>query len=347
MQPVGVDPRVLGQFSLRHRFRASGIPDSDLDELERSVRLWDDWAQAWRGVADRCRNVAERAARQGGLDEAASSWLRAAALYHFGSYLVAPGEARRSMRDASAAAYRQRLGVTRPAGFSLSVPFGGAALPFWYRLPEGVESPPIVLLVPGLDASKEELHGLGEALVAAGVGAIGIDGPGQGELEHLPFVVEYERVVAAVLSALPFRHGRVGILGVSLGGFWAARAAAFEPRIAACASVCGPFDWSRSVPGLVPLQRALLDWKAGISAEDVLEDSHRYELASIADRLTCPVLVVHAGKDTVIAPSEGVELAAAIRESELVIYPDSVHVCHDIAPEMRSMVAEWLATKLR
>ena len=86
-------------------------------------------------------------------------------------------------------------------------------------------------MMPGLDSVKEELQATAEYMLARGLAIIAIDGPGQGEAEYeLPIEPAYERVATAVADYLEGRDdidpARIGGFGVSLGGYYAARAAA-------------------------------------------------------------------------------------------------------------------------
>ena len=101
----------------------------------------------------------------------------------------------------------------------------------------------------GLDSTKEEMRTNEEVFLDRGIATFAFDGPGQGEPEYdLPIRPDYEAPVAAVIDTLETRRdldtSRLGLWGVSLGGYYAPRAAAFEPRVRACISLTGPFDFA-------------------------------------------------------------------------------------------------------
>ena len=103
-------------------------------------------------------------------------------------------------------------------------------------------------MIPGLDSVKEELQATAEHLLSRGLAVIAIDGPGQGEAEYeLPIEPAYERVTTAVADYLKGRDDvdpdRLGVFGVSLGGYYAARSAAYEPRVRAAVALAGPYRW--------------------------------------------------------------------------------------------------------
>ena len=55
-------------------------------------------------------------------------------------------------------------------------PYRGVAMPGWLRKPRGVARPPVAIILPGLDACKEELHAWAEGFVDRGLAALTLDG---------------------------------------------------------------------------------------------------------------------------------------------------------------------------
>ena len=118
-----------------------------------------------------------------------------------------------------------------------------------------------LLLIPGLDSTKEEFFHWESVFLDRGMATLSLDGPGQGETGFaLNIRPDYDVAVAAILDAVADRprldQDRIGAVGVSLGGHYVIRAAAFEPRLKAVAGthVCNniPFkyrplvsDWIR------------------------------------------------------------------------------------------------------
>ena len=130
----------------------------------------------------------------------------------------------------------------------------------WLRKPRNKAKPPVAVILPGLDACKEELHAWAQAFVDRGMAALTLDGPGQGETSfHLPTTSEWGPVLGAVIDVLKKRGdidgSRVGIVGQSLGAIYAPLAAAGEPRIRACIANCGPYDWGQVLPKMPPISQ--------------------------------------------------------------------------------------------
>src|SRR5262249_21194851 len=114
--------------------------------------------------------------------------------------------------------------------------------------PTPKQPPPVVVLIPGLDSTKEEIFFLEQAFLDRGVATVSVDGPRQGEAGlGLPIRHDYETALAPLLDLLEGRDdidtNRLGAVGVSLGGYYAPRVAAYESRVRAVAGLSGPYRW--------------------------------------------------------------------------------------------------------
>ena len=137
-------------------------------------------------------------------------------------------------------------------------------------------------------------------------------------------------------SAATSTPRRVGVVAMSFGGYYAPRAAAFEPRLAACVAwgarwenvgshgrILRDPNAARSVTNWV--EHAL--WYYGAkTTEEAYEKIAQMTLEGVADRITCPLLVVHGEHDRQV-PLEQAErtVRAAVRSprAELRVFTDS------------------------
>jgi 2,6-dihydroxypseudooxynicotine hydrolase len=210
------------------------------------------------------------------------------------------------------------------------------------------------MMIPGLDSVKEELQATAEYLLARGLAVIAVDGPGQGEAEYdLRIEPRYERVATAVVDYLLAERRddldteRIGVFGVSLGGYYAARAAAYEPRLRAAVALAGPFRWDLDWDTLPPQTRATFARRSG--ARDQAEAralAGTLTLEQAAPLIGCPLLVAHGGKDRLVPQYHAIRLAEAVRGAELMLDPDGGHGLANHASESRSAIADWLAGRL-
>jgi len=130
-----------------------------------------------------------------------------------------------------------------------NVPFAYAALPA-YLLP-ALDGPArgTVLLHGGFDSLIEEFFVIWQRIAAAGFDVVAFDGPGQGgarRLGGLTFDHDWEKPVGAVLDHFDLESA--GLVGISMGGYWALRAASREPRIDRVVSWPPVYDWLYRVP---------------------------------------------------------------------------------------------------
>ncbi|MFI8277951.1 alpha/beta hydrolase family protein [Streptomyces sp. NPDC085929] len=140
-----------------------------------------------------------------------------------------------------------------PAAVRAQVPYAKTRLPVWFFRPDERDEPrPTVILTNGSDGQNLDMWTYGvAAALGRGWNAVVYDGPGQGQLlfvEEIPFTTRWEQVVAPLVDWLDARgdvdSSRIAITGLSMGGNLVARAAAFEPRLAAVVCMPGaPNPW--------------------------------------------------------------------------------------------------------
>lgn len=200
-----------------------------------------------------------------------------------------------------------------------------------------------VIVVPGLDSSKDEFHLIADALVRRGAAVLAMDGPGQGaRIATSRLSVDYPRVIGAVIDALGIE--RVGVLGLSLGGYYAAAAAARDRRIAVAATVSGPYrlHWA-DLPAPV---RALLIGRAGsVAAAEAFAAT--VDLSDVAARPRCPLLVVDGSADVIAGVTNGEPLARHAPHGRYLCVPGGDHLVGNARQAWLPVVADFLVEGLR
>ncbi|MEU9123025.1 alpha/beta fold hydrolase [Streptomyces sp. NPDC048506] len=197
----------------------------------------------------------------------------------------------------------------------------------WLRGP--ADAPGTVVVVPGLDSAKEEFLDVVSALLARGLAVFAMDGPGQGVLAATTTLgPDYERVVGRVVDALGV--ARIGLVGLSLGGYFAARTAALEPRVAAVATVSGPFrlDWEQ-LPAPV---RDIMARRTG-GAEAARAFAGQVDLSALAPRIAAPLLVVDGGQDVIPGVTNGEPLARRAPHGTYLSVPHGDHLLGNARPD--------------
>jgi 2,6-dihydroxypseudooxynicotine hydrolase len=243
------------------------------------------------------------------------------------------------------ACYSAALPLMRPPGERVAVgPYVGVL-----RKPPGGRAP-VLIMAPGLDSTKEELHAYAEPFLARGIATLAVDGPGQGEAEYeIPICGDYERAASAVVDWIEKRSdldgARVAIWGVSLGGYYAPRAAAFEKRLRACIALSGPFDWAEIWDGLPELTRETFRVRShSPSAEEAKRRAAQLSLKDCAKAIECPLFVVAGRQDRLVPAAHAERLAKSVSGPvELLMVEDGGHNANNRPYRYRSLSADWLA----
>ncbi len=348
----------LVQAAITHwapRFVANGVPFTDFQEVTAGIETWDQWCGAWSARAAIHEGIGRGELDDGHNLSAAQHLSAAAVCYHFGKYLCVHDREEMQVAHMKAVACRNlALPHLAPPGGRVEIPYEGGTLFGNLRKPSGAQCPPIVVMCMGLDSAKEEMDAYEVSFLERGLATLAFDGPGQGEGEY-DFVIrhDYEKPVAAVLDWLSgctdIDAKSVAIWGVSLGGYYAARAAAFEPRIKAAVTLSGPFNWGAIWESLPPITRKAFEVRAGCANE---EEAHArakdLALDGIAEKITCPIFIVGGKRDRVIPWQDAARLAAEASGPVVpLMIEDGGHVANNRGYLYRTQTADWLAEQLR
>lgn len=350
-------PDALVQSAVHHwapRFVANGVPLTDFEEVTARLESWDEWCEAWSRCAAMHEGIGHTALNAGYGRSAAQHLTTAGVCYHFAKFVYVRDV--RQMRAAHMKAVECRklaLPHLQPAGEYVRIPFENSSFAAILRRPPGAASAPVVVMCMGLDSAKEEMDSYESLFLARGLATLTFDGPGQGESEYdIPIRGEYETAVKAVVDWLETRTDidatRVGLWGVSLGGYYAPRAAAFEKRVKACIGLSGPYDWSEIWSQLPELTRETFRVRShSASVDAALRVGRTLSLKGVAANITCPLYLV-AGKMDRIVPWQDAERVAREAKGpvELVVIDDGNHVANNRVYKYRTQSADWMAQQL-
>jgi alpha-beta hydrolase superfamily lysophospholipase len=348
-----IDPRIEPLTRLTSRYLASGVAFGDIQTAIAQSTDCKSWSEAWTVLANEHGQNAVSAKDKGHSQTASAEIYQAAILLHFGWYLSLDDmDAYENAMLQSRNWYLDALSWRGDHWESVDFTFDGHTYFAILRVPH---DPPraLVVLIPGLDATAVELHPLAGSFLSRGIATITVDGPGQGASRAFSRMEpSFERPFSSLMDRLSGRFSPnvpIGAVGVSLGGYYAPRAAAFDSRISAAVAVCGPVNYGRVLEAgpQSPLQlEALRSGVGAASMEETKRLAYRFDLTEIASKITVPLLVVHAAQDRVIPASEAIELANFVKGSELRIYDRADHVCHNMAESFRLSVTDWIEDHL-
>jgi 2,6-dihydroxypseudooxynicotine hydrolase len=349
------DPRVEAAIShWAPRFVANGVPLTDFQEVTAGCERWEDWCSAWSARAAIHEKLGAEALAEGHAVSAAGHYTRAAVCYHFGKFLFVIDPAQMKRAHMKAVECRNRaLPHLRPPGERVAIPYEGKQLYGNLRKPSGVARPPLVVMCMGLDSAKEEMHDYEERFLQRGLATLAFDGPGQGEAEYdFAICPEYEKPVKAVIDWLETRSDvdprHIGIWGVSLGGYYAPRAAAFERRIKACVALSGPYARSASFEGRPSINVETFRVRSkSANLEEAGKVALRMSLEGVARNITCPIYLVAGTKDRLTPHTEAEKLAAEVSgPCVLSVIEGGNHVVNNLWYRYRDQTADWMATQL-
>lgn len=135
------------------------------------------------------------------------------------------------------------------------IPYEGTTLPgYFFRSPVAGKKAPVLIVHQGRDAWAEDCLYLAREAMRRGYHCLIFDGPGMGQtlrLQGLVFRPDWEKVITPVVDFVTRMPGvdsrRIGLMGISMGGALAPRAAAFEKRLKVLIANPGVYVWSRVI----------------------------------------------------------------------------------------------------
>src|ERR1700675_1405204 len=327
--------------------------------------------ESWIKLADRVAANAEADLKKGRALSAAAKLRRSSIYYQTGERMQARDyPPRREAYVRALSTFQQSIALSRMPIERAEIPYEKSSFPalFWKAESRDGRRAPAVVCCNGLDSTKELViwTGIGRSLTARGISVLCVDQPGSGEalrLKNLPGVYDSERWASRAVDYLETRSdvdkSRIGMFGLSLGGYFAPRAAAFEKRFALCAVLGANHNWGelqkrrrrREGENPVPHYWEQVMWvfgKADIGSFMAWAPSMC--LDGVVDKITVPFLVTHGSGDRQIPiefAHQSYEQAVNSPKRELRIFtPDDYAIEHceaDNGTVGCDYIGDWIA----
>jgi dipeptidyl aminopeptidase/acylaminoacyl peptidase len=255
---------------------------------------------------------------------------------------------------------------------TVAIPFeDGTVLPSLFLPPasEGRRGPaPCLVMFNGFDVTKEIVYLLGLDEVARhGIAVLFCDQPGSGGALRnygLPTRPDMEVAAAACIDHLAGRAdvdpARIAVAGISMGGYFAPRAAAFDDRVAACVAWGAFHDLigvatNLATTGAHSAPAFQIPWVFGVEDQSALARyAEQFTLDGVAEKITCPLLVVHGAEDRQVPVAQAhrtVEQAEHAARRDLVVFPSGEwgdQHCQVDDPSLAvDLIADWLEEVLQ
>ncbi|MEB3371682.1 alpha/beta hydrolase family protein [Saccharopolyspora mangrovi] len=353
-----------------------------IDEVDRACRPIRDAAAKGSDVGtadllDSWTAVVDDLVAQAESDRAAGRARSAGQKYHRATNYLVHAERMQSAKTPDRnAIYRRVLELMSatfelidPATTRVEVPYGDTALPAYFTnaSPDG-RPVPCVVMWNGLDSTKEHMYvsGFARELATRGISTLMVDCPGSGEalrLGGLTARIDTEHWAAACVDHLETRadvdHSRIGLVGWSLGGYFAPRAAAFEKRLALCVAWGANHDWGavqkrrleREGENPVPHYWDHVMWVWGEQELDTfISKAEGVCLDGVVEKITVPFLITHGENDRQIPlryAHRSKEQAVHSPKCELRVFTEREggveHIGLDNFPHVSTFTADWVA----
>ncbi|HZQ65471.1 MAG TPA: YqiA/YcfP family alpha/beta fold hydrolase [Gaiellaceae bacterium] len=341
--------------SLMHtgRMLYDGVPYFDLQRAGEQVVHLDQWFDFWAAAGERYERMGEEALAAGAR-LSGGEWLWQASLsFHYAQFMWFHDPARRERgQRRKVELYNRAAPNLWPPAERIEIDVEGSTIPGFLRMPPGRRPEkgwPCVLLLGGLESTKEESYQFENLCLRRGIATFAFDGPGQGEVFfQLKLQPQFERYTSAVIDRLEKQDeldsNRLGVLGRSLGGFYALRSGAGDDRLRAVVAWAFFHDMDDFEEMPEHTQEGFL-YVAGGSRDQLLE---ALDLSDIAADLRAPTLLLNGRNDPIFPPRQMERTIGALTNAalEVVIEPDGDHCCHNMGNIVRPRMADWLARQL-
>lgn len=325
---------------------------------------------AWGQLADRVRLLAQEDDEAGHRIAAAEKFARAAAYYITAERMQSRHYAPRKAMYATMLETMERFYASSDLGASrIEFPYEGSRLSAVFIPGQGAGPRPCMIFCNGLDSTKEMVAlALRDRFAKRGISTLVIDQPGVGEalrLHDLHAVHDTERWASAAVDYLE-KHpdvdaGRIGMMGWSMGGYYAPRALAYESRFAIGAVWGGNHDWgghqkarlAREGDMPVPHYWDHVMWVWGQPDMDsFMALMDKVNLNGHLQNIRVPFLVTHGGNDRQIPLKYAhlsYEQAINSPDRELKIFSPREggieHCSADNMEPVQSYIADWLSDR--
>lgn len=329
------------------------------------------WFESWMKVSERVQRLGEADEAAGHPLSAGRKYLRAGLYYLLAERMPSHKDPRRlDAYKRGIELYKRGLICRKEPVEFVDVQFGKHKLPAIFSKAPVPGRAPCVVHFDGLDVTKEIIYAaVADEFRRRGISLLIVDHPGVGaalRLQGLTSGPDTEKPAGASVDYLETRADvdpkRIGIMALSLGGYYAPRAAAFEKRFACAVAWGAIFDYGKCVADRiggrgepsVPGYAEHVNWVFGCDKiEDTLKIVNQMTLEGVADKITCPLLIVHGENDRQVPlwHAERTYEAAVNspgRELKICRLADggAEHCGADNGPLVVDYMTDWVAEKL-
>lgn len=350
------------------RYPMTGFDSKEVAEILDRIQSLDrdEWARSWVKNADlHMKQAQSLAASSPAL--AREAYMSAWRYYGFGAWPTQNTAEKKRAHALATSAFRAYANLASPAMEVVRIPFEGKEIIGYLQRPLGVDKPPLVITIGGLDSYKEfVVDQYGASYLKSKLAYLALDMPGTGEspVKIAPGVERlFSRVIDAMQNRTDIDPERIGFQGGSWGGHWSVRMAYAEPvRLKAVVNWAGPVhtyfqrEWQLKALGTREYLFDLFPARAAVYGVDTLEDFLAYgPKMSMKDsgalgKPSAPMLLVNGEKDTQVPIDDLYILLKQGAPKESWVNPEGGHIGRgkdwSDARIQNEVMVPWLARKL-
>jgi dipeptidyl aminopeptidase/acylaminoacyl peptidase len=340
----------------------------EMFRVARNIRAGnvEDWHVEFARMGERVEAIAHEALKAQHEATASESYFRAFMYYRLAELRLPHTDARKiPTYRKSIACYEKGIALSTYPHEAIKVPYDGHELAgYFFSARDRVtrKPAPCVIFLAGADQLPEgNLFRGAQYITARGSSCLIFNGPGQGSslrLLGLPTIPDYERPVSAAVDYLMTRndvdHDRIGLMGISMAGYYAPRAACFEHRIKALVVWSALYDVLNDLYETHPPLQSHLQWIVGAkNDQEARQKFAPFTLKGLASKIRCPVLVTHGELDHMVPVASAQRLydELSVKEKKLRIYTDdeggATHASVDNYSQVVPYQIDWLLDHLR
>ena len=364
-------------MAVLHALSMGGVI-SEIDDvckaLKETSRKDDDqaqeaWCESWKTIARRMERLAAGDESSGRYLSAGRKYLRAAVYYLEADRMLSIRDPKKvETYQWGLTAFKKGIQLSKEPAEWVEIPLRGKSIPAILSKPPIQGRIPCMVHFDGFDMLKEFLFLMNaETFRKRGLAILFVDHPGVGEALRLRGMIggpDTETPAAACVDYLQKRPDihpdRIGIIAQSLGGYYAPRAAAFEKRFKCCIAHGACWDFGENVSKRligkggeksVGKWEDQLMWVLGKNTlEEAVKVAKQMTLEGIADKIACPLLVIHGENDRqipLVHAQKTIEAAINSPKKELKIFTVAEGGAEHVQIDNRTMgvdyAADWAA----
>ncbi len=344
-------------FTLRYANMGGLEPEAFSRQLDALTSFEDArWCGYWNAIALPLEEEAEELFSRGNAerDRALGLYIKALTYYTVSAFPgTTPGrlEVYRKARDL----FERIAPVVDERVEKVALDVEGERVEGMVRFPPGEDRVPLVIVTNGLEGTLQEIALPLLEYREARMGVFLMEMPGTYSYSR-PMSEESERIYARIIEHFA-AHPRVdperlAMVGVSFGGYWAARMAAVSPRLA-CAVACGaPVHHAFSAANALGTPEIVLDALRKVTgAGSALELRRKLRALSLESsgllrRIEIPVLVINGDDDTLLGSEDSILLCRRAPRALLKLYENDDHCAMGHYRQWLDLSFEWLRKNL-